>query len=321
MNCFVIMPFAPDFDDVYATIKSTVEAVAPVEGGRCFRLDDSRPAGRITDRLLAELRSATVCVADITNQKPNVMWEIGFAMALAKPTLIITQDLDHLPFDIKDMQTLQYDRSRLNATLASPLRRSLLDTLSSLQNTSKSATTPGADDRTSETVGSLMAEVAELKTMVSEVVTAWKEKESKAPAPFADTQQLEGDWLSKESGSHVYARLVHGQLIAPYCFGGDGNLTGVYYGWRRIGEYWFAKYKWLDSDLSGFSFLRMQSVDVMNGAWWSSEQELGVQKAPPKSAGVTSTWIRRKDAKTPKWAAAFLKRLESEGVDAVLSRY
>ncbi|WP_428507808.1 hypothetical protein [Roseateles sp.] len=314
------MPFAPEFDDVYATIKSTVESVAPVEGGRCFRLDDSRPAGRITDRLLAELKSATVCIADITNQKPNVMWEIGFAMALSKPTLIITQDLGHLPFDIKDMQSLEYDRSRLNATLASPLKRSLLDTLSSLQNTN-STPAASADDRNSEAVGSLMAEVAELKTMVSEVVTAWKERENFLPAPIADTRQLEGDWLSKESGSHVYARSIHGQLIAPYCFGGDDGLTGVYYEWRRIGEYWFAKYKWLDADLSGFSFLRMQSVDLMNGAWWSSEQEVGVQKAPPKSAGVTSTWIRRKGAKTPKWATAFFKRLEIEGVETVLSRY
>jgi hypothetical protein len=319
MNCFVIMPFAPEFDDVYATIKSTVESVAPVEGGRCFRLDDSRPAGRITDRLLAELRSATMCVADITNQKPNVMWEIGFAMALSKPTLIITQDLGHLPFDIKDMQSLQYDRNRLHATLAAPLKRSLLDTLGSLQNTGNMDAS-GRDDRSAEAVGSLMAEVAELKTMVSEVVIAWKERETYAPTPMIDTRQLEGDWLSKESGSHVYARSVLGQLVAPYSFGGDDHLTGVYYGWRRIGEYWFAKYKWLDNDLSGFSFLRMQSVDLMNGAWWSSEQEAGVQKAPPKSAGVTSTWIRRKNSKTPKWAAAFLKRLETEGVDEVLAK-
>lgn len=319
MNCFVIMPFSSEFDDVYATIKSTVEATAPIEGGRCFRLDESRPAGRITDRLLAELRAATICIADITNQKPNVMWEIGFAMALSKPTLIITQDLDHLPFDIKDMQSLQYDRSRLTATLASPLKRSLLDTLSSVQNAS-STPFPTAADKTSETMGSLMMEIAELKTMVSEVVTAWKGRETYSPTPLDGTHQLEGDWFSKESGSHIYARLIHGQLIAPYCYGGNADLTAVYYGWRRIGEYWFAKYKWLETDISGFAFLRMQSVDLMNGAWWSSEQEVSYQKAPPKSAGVTSTWIRKKKSRTPKWAAALFKQLEKDGVDAWLSR-
>ena len=49
MNCFVIMPFAADFDDVYAVIKATVETAAVDIEGRCFRLDESRPAGRITD--------------------------------------------------------------------------------------------------------------------------------------------------------------------------------------------------------------------------------------------------------------------------------
>jgi hypothetical protein len=73
MNCFVIMPFAEEFDDVYGVIKQVVESATGTNDGRCFRLDEARPAGRITDRLLGELRSATLCVADITGAKPNVI--------------------------------------------------------------------------------------------------------------------------------------------------------------------------------------------------------------------------------------------------------
>jgi hypothetical protein len=61
------MRFAADFEDVYAVIKATVESSVGAKKGRCFRLDESRPAGRITDRLLAELRSATICIADLTD--------------------------------------------------------------------------------------------------------------------------------------------------------------------------------------------------------------------------------------------------------------
>jgi nucleoside 2-deoxyribosyltransferase len=85
MNCFVIMPFSGDFDDVYSSIKLGVEGALSTSGGRCFRLDESRPAGRITERLLGELQSAAFCVADLTGNKANVMWEVGYAMALAKP--------------------------------------------------------------------------------------------------------------------------------------------------------------------------------------------------------------------------------------------
>lgn len=112
------MPFAPEFDDVYGVIKHVVGSATALEGGRCFRLDDARPAGRITDRLLAELRAATLCLADVTGSKPNVMWELGFAMALTKPTIVLTQSLAELPFDIRDMQTIEYRRTHLNQSLA-----------------------------------------------------------------------------------------------------------------------------------------------------------------------------------------------------------
>jgi hypothetical protein len=78
MNCFVIMPFASEFGDVYATTKSAIESSITIPNGRCLRLDDARPADRVTDRLLSELRAATFCVADLTGSKPNVMCGTGF---------------------------------------------------------------------------------------------------------------------------------------------------------------------------------------------------------------------------------------------------
>ncbi len=101
MNCFVIMPFSREFDDVYLAIKSGAESALASRAGRCFRLDEARPAGRITERLLTELRTASICIADLTGNKPNVMWEVGFAMALNKPVIIVTQNRAELPFDIK----------------------------------------------------------------------------------------------------------------------------------------------------------------------------------------------------------------------------
>ena len=128
MNCFVIMPFAREFDDVYATIKATVEGACQESSLKCFRLDESRPAGRITERLLKELESASLCIADLTGAKPNVMWEVGYAMALGKPTIIITQEPGDLPFDVRVMETIHYDRNHLHDTLGRALvngRRSI----------------------------------------------------------------------------------------------------------------------------------------------------------------------------------------------------
>ena len=56
---------------------------------------------------------------------------------------------------------------------------------------------------------------------------------------------------------------------------------GIYFGWRRTGDYWFASYTWLEEELSEFSFLRMESLDRMKGAWWSSEYEYANLEQPP----------------------------------------
>lgn len=316
MNCFVIMPFAADFDDVYAVIKSTVEGASSDMKGRCFRLDESRPAGRITDRLLSELRSSTVCIADLTENKPNVMWELGFAMALEKPTIIITQNVASLPFDIKDMQSIEYNRSRLSATLASPLKQSLLDTLGTLR---KDAS--GTEGLDAGVVGTLLAEVAQLKSMVAEAVGAWKPDDEKPPFQSTEVEALAGHWFNTESGSHVYAKVVRGELVAPYSFGGNDNLTGIYFGWRRTGEYWFARYKWLRAEFSGFSFLKMESLDVLTGAWWSSEQAPRNPEAPPKQAGVSANWVRQVPSPPPTWADDLFAQVEREGLAGFLARH
>lgn len=317
MNCFVIMPFAEDFDDVYGAIKQAVES-AKMPAGRCFRLDEARPAGRITDRLIGELQSATLCIADVTGVKPNVMWELGFVMALGKPAIVITQNLAELPFDIRDMQTIVYQRNKLAASLSAPLKRVILDTLASTD----IAVASRRNDQQSETVGMLLGEVSELKKIVFEVVGAWKDS-SVGPGEIGSATELKGmtgHWFNTESRSHAYSRMVRGELVTPYCFMGKEDLTGIYFGWRRTGDYWFARYRWLTTDISGFSFLKRESSDSMVGAWWSSEHEVEGSDNPPKFAGVVANWVRVKDHEVPAWAEEVFSEVELEGLASYFAR-
>jgi hypothetical protein len=316
MNCFVIMPFAEEFDDVYGVIKQAVQSVTISNNGRCFRLDEARPAGRITDRLLGELRSATLCVADITGLKPNVMWELGFAMALGTPAIVITQSRADLPFDIRDMQTIEYRRNHLAASLGTPLRRVVLDTLAAA--IGKPA--PEVSVQQSEAVGALREEVTELKKIVAEVVSAWKGSETPMVGSTAELQGMTGHWLNTESGSHAYTRVIRSELVTPYCYMGNDHLTGIYFGWRRTGDYWFARYRWLTGDISGFSFLKRDSTDSLIGAWWSSEHEVQNSESPPRFAGVPARWIRIQDNDVPVWADEALRGVEREGLASYFAK-
>lgn len=310
------MPFSPEFDDVYAAIKQAVENATTSMSGRCFRLDDARPAGRITDRLLSELHAASFCVADLSGCRPNVMWEVGFAMALGKPTIILTQKLTELPFDIKDMQGIEYSRNHLNNSLSVPLRRVVIDTLAGMNSISPGESTGSAENP--EVIGNLLKEVSQLKEIVSEAVHAWKNKDSIVPQTETELKSMSGHWYSPESRSHIYIKVIRGELVAPYCYAGDDDITGVYFGWRRTGDYWFARFQWLKDSISGFSFLRRESIDTLDGAWWSAEFEEENVDEPPKYAGVSMLWVHQKDKETPEWAEAFFQKVEREGLASCL---
>lgn len=316
MNCFVIMPFDHDFDDVHAAIKVGVEAALASHGGKCFRLDESRPAGRITGRLLNELSSASLCIADLTGNRPNVMWETGYAMALGKPTIVITQELEQLPFDLKDMQTIRYDRRRLTHSLSTPLHSIVLDTVRvhiGEKPTSRASEQEGL-------IGTLLAEVQELKAMVASSVAYWTpELPARGFSGHRKPDALEGAWISEASDTHLYAQMIDDQLIVPYCFAGNDRLTGAYVAWQRLGDYWFARFAWIDGSFCGFTFLRHESIDVVSGAYWHNDEVATVPDSPPKKQGVFSRWVRSKSVATPRWASEFFDEVRAHGLPSCLT--
>jgi hypothetical protein len=128
MKCFVIMPFVTDFGDVYATIRRAVSSVREGQA-ECFRLDEVKAVGRITDDLVRELNESSICIADLTGCNPNVMWEVGYAMALRKPVIFISQDVGALPFDLRLMRTISYNRHSLANSLERHLAEAFRETL------------------------------------------------------------------------------------------------------------------------------------------------------------------------------------------------
>lgn len=129
VKCLTIMPFAKGFDDVYEMIRTAVEDSVEGEAIECSRLDEILAPGRITDDLLQALDKSVLYVADATGLNANVMWEMGYAMALRKPLIMITQDVGTLPFDLRDYRSVRYKRNALAATLLRPLKEAVRATL------------------------------------------------------------------------------------------------------------------------------------------------------------------------------------------------
>ena len=74
-----------------------------------YRVDRDPQAVIPIETLHAEIKSATVCVADITTRNPNVMYELGYAVAAEKDVIIISgPSADKYPFDIQHRGILGY---------------------------------------------------------------------------------------------------------------------------------------------------------------------------------------------------------------------
>ena len=55
------------------------------------------------------IRAAKVVVADLSDSRPNVLHEVGFAEALQKPVIqICSTPTANLPFNVRNNQTIKY---------------------------------------------------------------------------------------------------------------------------------------------------------------------------------------------------------------------
>lgn len=123
--CFVIMSFSsnPVLADFYdKAIKPTVEAL----GYKCERVDEQQFNGRITERVFANIRTARLVLADLTEARPNCYYELGVAHALRKEVIHLTYVGHDIHFDVKDMNFIVY--SRLDQ-LSEALRARILGTV------------------------------------------------------------------------------------------------------------------------------------------------------------------------------------------------
>lgn len=105
---FVLMPFDDEFDDVFEhLIKKPLEAI----GYRVRRADSLFNQQQILKDVVRGIADAAVVIADVTGLNGNVLYELGLAHAMGKRTVMITQRLDELPFDLRPYRANEYSTS------------------------------------------------------------------------------------------------------------------------------------------------------------------------------------------------------------------
>jgi hypothetical protein len=119
---FVAMPIDKD-DHNLVDVLETIKAGARECGVIAERIDDDERNERITDRMLEAIRKAEFVIVDLTNERPNVFYEAGYAHGLNKIPIYIARHGTKIHFDLHDYPIIFFHNMKeLREGLAKRLR-------------------------------------------------------------------------------------------------------------------------------------------------------------------------------------------------------
>jgi nucleoside 2-deoxyribosyltransferase len=101
----MIMPFDAAMDSIY---RDVIRPAASDLGIQINRAADFFTTGEIIEDIWRRLNEASFVIADLTNRNPNVFYELGLAHAIGKPVILLTQNLDDVPFDVRHTRVILY---------------------------------------------------------------------------------------------------------------------------------------------------------------------------------------------------------------------
>lgn len=106
--CFIIMPFTEKLNPIYDSIIKPVIQDLKLKSLRADEIFSSKP---IMDGVWENIKKAKFLIADLTERNANVFYELGLAHALNKDVILLTQDIDDVPFDLQHYRIIVYQDS------------------------------------------------------------------------------------------------------------------------------------------------------------------------------------------------------------------
>jgi len=107
-KAFVVMQFGDPFDSIF---KDVIKNIADEMGLEAYRVDDVYKPGMILQDIISGIEESEVVIAEITPPNPNVFYELGYAHAMNKATILLAERGKELPFDIRSYRCIFYDNT------------------------------------------------------------------------------------------------------------------------------------------------------------------------------------------------------------------
>ncbi|MGA8214777.1 MAG: hypothetical protein WB799_14370 [Candidatus Sulfotelmatobacter sp.] len=105
---FVVMEFSDPYQQLYQEV---IQPVAKSFGLYAYHAGEVFGPGIILQDIAQGIVEAEVVIAEITPANQNVFYELGYAHALGKPTILLAERPNQLPFDVSGYRVLFYDNT------------------------------------------------------------------------------------------------------------------------------------------------------------------------------------------------------------------
>lgn len=102
---FTVMPFGTEYRDVFASYHDVCKDF----NFEAVRTDQVETNERIVQRIIEGIRTSAFVIADVSDVKPNVFYELGFAQGFGKQVVVTAKKGTALPFDISDVPVIFWD--------------------------------------------------------------------------------------------------------------------------------------------------------------------------------------------------------------------
>ena len=107
-RAFIIMQFTNPYNSLYTEV---IKPVSEKMGFDAIRADNIYKPGIILNDIIQEIVESDIIIAEITPENANVFYELGYAHALEKPTILLADKDKKLPFDIAGRRCIFYDNT------------------------------------------------------------------------------------------------------------------------------------------------------------------------------------------------------------------
>jgi len=123
---FPIIPLSSQYRDVEASYREICKEFGFVLKGT----GEVETTERIIPRILDGIRRSAFSIADISEVRPNIFYEIGFAQGLGKHVVLTAKKGTKLPFDVADVPVIFWDSQD---SLKKQLKKRLTNVVHSLR--------------------------------------------------------------------------------------------------------------------------------------------------------------------------------------------